>query len=366
MRHIVRTYTAYWIVTGCLAVWLSVLPALAQAPAPVIVTQATADRFADRVEALGTLKANESVNLTATVGETVTAIHFDDGQQVAAGDILVEMTSSEEHALLEEERSTMAEARKQYERLRPLVERGAAAKSLLDQRRREYQTAQARLQAIESRLKDRLVIAPFSGTVGLRNISLGALIEPGDVVTTLDDTRKMKLDFTVPAVHLATLRTGLTVEADSPAFPQRKFSGEVTSIGSRIDPVTRSITVRAVIPNPDLLLKPGLLMRVALQTQQRSAVIVPEEALMSSGEENAVFVLDRSASPPVVRRTLVQIGGRRPGEVEVTQGLAVGDYVVNHGTLRLRNGQAVTVRAIDSGDEPLTKLLNQQPEGRRP
>jgi multidrug efflux pump subunit AcrA (membrane-fusion protein) len=124
------------------------------------------DRFVDRVEALGTLRANETVELTATVSETVTVVHFEDGQRVKAGSILVEMTNEEEHALIEEELSTVAEAKKQYDRLRPLVQRGAASTSLLDQRRREYETAKARLRAIESKLQDRLIIAPFAGVVG--------------------------------------------------------------------------------------------------------------------------------------------------------------------------------------------------------
>lgn len=143
--------------------------------------------------------------LIATVSEIVTDVHFEDGQRVKAGSILVEMTNEEEHSLIEEERSTVAEAKKQYDRLRPLVKRGAASTSLLDQRRREYETAKARLRAIESKLQDRLIIAPFAGVVGLRNISVGALIKPGDVITTLDDDSVMKLDFTVPSIHLASL-----------------------------------------------------------------------------------------------------------------------------------------------------------------
>jgi len=350
-----------------LSVWgPGVLPAHAKRPVPVIVKQVAADRFTDRLEALGTLRANESVTLTATVGEAVTAIHFKDGQQVAAGDILVEMTNAEEHALIEEEQSTMAEAKKQYDRLRPLVARGAAAQSLLDQRRREYETARARLMAVESRLKDRLVIAPFSGTVGLRNISVGALIEPGDVVTTLDDTSVMKLDFAVPAIHLATLRPGLTIEADSPAYPGRKFKGKVASIDSRVDPVTRSITIRAVLSNTKRLLKPGMLMRVVLIKNERQVLVIPEEALVPSGRDNAVFVLDRSATPPVARRQPVTIGSRRPGEVEIIQGLTAGQYVVTHGTLRIRQGQPVTVRAVDAADEPLAQLLKQTPGDVKP
>jgi len=332
-------------------------------PSPVVVVEAVVTSYYDRVEALGTLRANETIDLTATVAEIVTAIHFDDGQRVEAGDILVEMTSKEEHALIEEERSTMAEAKKQYDRVRPLVKRGAASQALLDQRRREYQTSLARLRAIESKLQDRLIMAPFSGVVGLRNISVGALIEPGDVVTTLDDDSVMKLDFTVPAIYLSAIRVGLPIEARSPAFPRQLFMGEVKSISSRIDPVARSIVVRAVLPNPQRVLKPGLLMSVELLKSPRNAVVIPEEALMPSGRDNFVFVVDPAADPAVVDKRKVDTGERRPGQIEVLSGLTAGEFVVTHGNVRARPGQPVKVIAVDTGDEALVKLLNQERKG---
>ena len=349
----------YWLI-ALLALGLALpglSPAAAQPAAPVILKEVRRDRFVDRVEALGTLRANESVDLTATVSEAVTDIHFEDGQRVARGDILVEMTSREEHALLEEALATVKEAESQYERLRPLARRGSASQSLLEQRRREYETARARLQAIESRLRDRLIIAPFAGVVGLRNISVGTFIEPGDLITTLDDDSVMKLDFTVPAVHLATLRPGLPIEARSPAFPGREFQGTVASIDSRIDPVTRSITGRAVLENPERVLKRGLLMSLVLLKNPRDAVVVPEEALIASGRQNHVLVVDPDAAQPVAQRRPVTIGARRPGEVEIREGLAAGEFVVIHGTLRARPGQPVTVTAVAAGGEPLQDLL---------
>lgn len=340
--------------------------AASRQPVPVVVIEASVDSFVDRVEALGTLRANETLELTATVSETVTAIHFDDGQRVEAGDILVEMTSKEEHALIAEERSTIAEAKKQYDRVRPLVKRGAASQALLDQRRREYETAQARFRAIESKLQDRLIVAPFSGVVGLRNISVGALIEPGDVITTLDDDSVMKLDFTVPAIYLTSLKSGLTIEATSPAFAGRVFEGKVSGIGSRIDPVTRSIVVRAILPNPDRLLKPGLLMRVELLKNVRQAIVVPEEALIPSGRVTHVLVVDFSADSAVARQRKIITGARRPGEVEVLSGLEPGEFVITHGGLRARPGQPVEVIAEDSGDETLVQLLKRKPAGSAP
>ena len=330
----------------------------AQKSTPVIVAEATSEKLHDRVEVLGTLRANETVEITATITDTITLLHFDDGQQVAAGDILVEMTSAEEHAQLEEELSKVAEARKQYERLAPVVKKGAASQTLLDQRERELATAQARYKAIESRLQDRLIMAPFDGVVGLRNISTGALVEPGDLITTLDDISVMKLDFTVPTVFLATLKRGITIEARSPVFLDQVFTGTVKSINSRVDPATRSIVARAIINNPDGKLKPGLLMTVELLKNPREGVVIPEEALIPLGRTNFVVVVDQSKTPATAERREVQIGTRNFGTVEILEGLAAGELVVTHGNTRVRPNQEVTILSVDDTDKPLKSLLS--------
>jgi membrane fusion protein (multidrug efflux system) len=326
-------------------------------PTPVIVAAARTQPLVDRVEALGTLRANESVNLTASVTETVTAIHFDDGDTVPAGKILVEMTSAEEHALLEEANALVGEARSQLQRVQSLATQGTASRSLLDERRREWETARARLTAIESRLADRLVRAPFAGVLGLRNISVGALVEPGDLITTLDDIEPMKLEFPVPSTYLGTLRTGLAITARAPAYGEREFSGKVTSIDSRVDPVTRSILVRAVLPNPDRALKPGLLMQVELLKNPRDALVIPETALVPLGQVQYVLVVDETRDNLVERRQ-VQTGARRPGEVEIVTGLQAGEKVITHGTLRVQAGQHVRIQAVDDGTRDLQAMLN--------
>ena len=350
LRSLVASLTMLW---GLVAA----APPADPPPAPaVFVAAVKLDRFADRLEALGTLRANESVTLTASVTETVTAIHFDDGDRVKAGQVLLEMTSAEEHALLEEARATVGEAKRQYERVKSLEAQGTAAKSLLDERLREWETARARLAAIESRLDDRLVRAPFSGVVGLRNISVGALVEPGDVITTLDDDSVMKADFSVPSAYLPTLQTGLPNVAQTSAYPERVFQGEVKSVDSRIDPVTRSVVVRALLVNTDRALKPGMLMHIELLRNPRQALVIPEETLVPQGDKQYVLVVDEANGNKVVRRE-VQIGGRRPGEVEVLQGLAAGDKVITDGTLKVRPGQAVSIRALDDGSRALHELL---------
>lgn len=334
------------------------------APVEVIVQPVSYTRIADRLEALGTLRANETVDITATVSDTISRIHFDDGERVEAGQILVEMTDAEEAAGLTEARSLAEEAKRQYERIKRLVAEGTAAESLLDQRRREWETAEARLKAVQSRLADRLVRAPFEGTVGLRNISRGALISPGQVITTLVDDSRMKLDFDVPSIYLASVSPGTPIEAMTPLYSNETFEGQVSSVDASIDPVTRAITVRAIIPNPDRRLKPGLLMTLELLRRERNALVVAEEAIIPRASKNFVMVVDRSAEQPVAEEREVQLGTRLPGLVEVTSGLSEGETIITHGTMKVRPGSPVTIRGVDDGSTSITELI--QPVARLP
>jgi membrane fusion protein (multidrug efflux system) len=316
--------------------------AVAAPPPQVVVAEVRKEPFVDRVEALGTLRANEMVVLTANATELVTKIHFDDGQRVQAGDVLVEMSGDEERAQLAEARAAAEEARSQYERVRPLAAQGTAAKSQYDERRREWETAQARVAVVESRLADRTIRAPFAGVVGLRKLSVGALVRPGDPITTLDDDGVMKLEFTVPATYVDTLQPGLAIVAKARAYGSREFHGQVRSVDSRVDPVTRSIQARAEIPNPDRALRPGMLMTVVLMKNPREALVVPESAIVSSGRKSHVFRVDADAGNRVQRRE-VEVGARRAGEAEIRAGLVAGELVVVHGTQRVRDGQVVQV-----------------------
>ena len=338
-------------------IWLAVpnvwaaKPGGAPTATPVVAAEARVQPLSERVEALGTLQANESVAITSKVTETISVVHFDDNQRVRAGDPLVEMTSAEEHALLEEASVRAREAERQYNRVRSLVAQRSASESLLDERKRDLDTARALLTAIESRVADRFLKAPFDGVLGLRNVSQGALVEPGDLITTLDDDRLMKLDFSVPSVHLASLQPGLGIEATSSAFGARVFKGVVRGVDSRVDPVTRSVRVRAILPNPDFTLKPGLLMRVVLLLDPREALTVPEAAILHRGQEHFVLRLSEGEAGITAERTRIRIGTRIPGWVEVRDGLAPGERVVTEGQEKVRPGQPL--RLIPSpGSDP--------------
>lgn len=313
-------------------------------PVDVIVQPVALISVQTDLEAIGNLYANESIEITANVNKKITGINFHDGQRVKLGHILVEMTSHEERALLAEARVNSEEARKQWERVASLTKSGAASQSLLDQRLREYEAAQARYNALESRLKDLLLQAPFAGVVGLRQVSVGALVSPGDVITTLNDDSKMKLDFTVPSVYLSSLSNGLNVQAKSRDLNNKVLIGKVASVDNQIDPVTRAIKVRAILENPDYELKQGMLMEVTLQTKERQSLVISEAALMPLASNNFVFVVKESADKKIIaERKKVEIGQRLVGFVEVTSGLLEGEKVVTHGVQKLRSGQSIKI-----------------------
>ncbi len=336
---------------------------------PVLVTKVTKQPLVDRIEALGTLRSNESVNLTATVTNTLSAIHFEDGQRVEKGFLLAEMTSTEESALLSEARAEVNEAQLQLDRLVPLIERGAVPKSTVDERKRNLSTAQARVQAIRSRLQDLLIVAPFDGVVGLRGISTGALVTPGSLIATIDDDSIMKLDFSVPSTFLTVLRPGLKVLAKARAFRDEAFNGEVSSVDTRIDPVTRAVAVRALIPNPDRRLKPGLLMTVELFKDPRESAVIPEDAIVSIGREHSVFVADvqdstQAAGVTTAKRKVVKLGAREPGRVEITEGLSPGELVIVHGTMMLRPGSSINILKELGPTDSIKEVLRDLPQER--
>jgi membrane fusion protein (multidrug efflux system) len=296
--------------------------------------------IADQIESVGTTTANESLNLTAKVSDTVSKIHFSDGAFVNRGDILVELTKDAEATRLAEARASADDARKQFERLQNLADRNLIAPTDVDEARTRAQTADARLEGVMVAMDDRLIRAPFSGVLGFRNISEGSLLSPNTVITTLDDISLIKLDFTIAEIYLADVQIGQSVKALSVVYQDRAFEGTVRVVGSRIDPVTRSVSVRAHIDNPDGTLRPGMLLTVTLALNEYEAIVIPEQAVVPSQGKQYVFTVDEEN---IARRVEVELGRRRPGMVEVISGVVPGQRVVTQGTVQVRPGQPVRI-----------------------
>jgi membrane fusion protein (multidrug efflux system) len=331
---------------------------------PVILAPVRQEEITDRIEVLGTLQPNERVVLAANVTERIEALHFEEGQSVAAGDLLVVLQQDEERAMIRAAEAVRDERQSAFDRTRQLSERDFAATSLLDERRAALEQAEAELQVARARLQDRNLRAPFAGRIGLRQVSPGTLVEPGDPIVTLSDISRLKLTMTVPSRFLARLQPGLPIRARAQAFPERVFEGTVDVVDTAIDPVTRTAGVRALIPNDEGSLRPGLLMEVDLLANRRTALLVPEEALVPEGRRAFVFVAGGLNGEPVragavltVERREIAVGARRPGAVAVLEGLAPGQAVVVHGATRIADGESVRVLGVIDDDTSVADIL---------
>ena len=319
---------------------------------PVTVHTVEARPFADIIEAIGTTRAKESVVLTARVSETVQRVNFNDGDRVEKGTILVELTSSEETAQVREAQANVKEAKQQYDRAADLVKTGNTSRAVLDTRARALTEARARLTAAEARVGDRIIRAPFSGVLGFRMVTVGALVSPGTAVTTLDDVSLMKLDFSVPEMFLSALEEGQVIEAIAAAYPNRVFKGKVRTIGSRVDPITRAVTVRAFIDNADGALRPGMLMSLALTSNPRDALAVEEQSIVPVGRKKFVY---RVKADDTVEMLTIETGTRQGKYVEVLSGVNEGDVIVASGTLRLRPGVKIIDTEAPKTEQPQSK-----------
>jgi len=319
---------------------------------PVALAEVETRSFADIVEALGTANANESVLVTAKISDTISRIQFDSGQSVSQGDILVELSDAEEAAGLSEARASLREAQQELTRIRDLTERGVASRSLLDEIQANAERARARVAALEARVADRIIRAPFDGVVGLRAVSLGQLVGPGDTIAQLDDTSIIKLDFTLPERFLATVSAGMEVAARTSAFPDEEFLGEITQIDSRIDTATRSVTVRAEIANADGRLRPGLLMTVEIRRDPRTRPAVPETAVTRLRDQVFVYTVAEDELGHYAVQREIRVGARSDGYLEVLEGIEPGAIIVRQGVHRIRDGARIAPR--EDGDSART------------
>jgi membrane fusion protein (multidrug efflux system) len=307
-------------------------------PPGVVAVRAEVKSFPLSAEALGNARAYEAVDIQPQITAAVTAIRFVEGQQVTTGEVLVELENSESLAELAAARARLVDSESQYRRSRELFRTQVVSESQLEQLEAQRDADEAAVNAARARLEHSTIRAPFSGQLGLRRVSVGTVVSPSTVITTLDDTSRIKLDFDVPEVFLSRLEPGLHVSAHSAAWSGLVFDGEVTSIDTRVDPVSRTITVRAVMPNDDGKLRPGMFLTVTLLKDDVVALMVPEEAIVPERSQQFVFVVGDDNR--VVRRE-VRTGRRRPGEVEVLDGLEAGEQVITEGTVKVRPGQEV-------------------------
>ena len=291
----------------------------------------------DEIEALGTAKANESVEIRPRVSSLVTRIRFEEGQFVEQGDLLLELENSEIVAGLALAEASLSESRSLYNRSKELESTQAISASSLEALLAQVKVDEANVAAARAKLRNTLVRAPFSGRIGLRRVSPGSFVDTDTVITTLDDVSVIKLDFSVPETFVNVVSKDMKIVAHSLVFPDREFSGTVASIDTRLDPVSRAVEVRAEIPNEDGLLKPGMFMTVDLQRDRGDVLLTPEQSIVPEGTRQFVFVV----TDGIAEKRQVQLGRRIPGYVVVSNGLAAGETVITEGTHKVRDGAQV-------------------------
>jgi membrane fusion protein (multidrug efflux system) len=310
-------------------------------PSSVIVNVAEIYDFSDVIEAIGTAKANESVNITSSITQIINKINFEEGQYIEKDEVVIEFSS-------EEEKATLEEAEKQFHRIESLSQTAATTLARRDQQFLALQIAKARYS-------DRVVRAPFSGIIGLRHLSEGALVTPGMVITTLDDINFIKLDFSIPEKHAGTIIPGKKIIATTVAYPEKKFEGTIYAVDPRVNSTTRAFNTKAIVSNTDKLLKPGMLLQVKVVLQEEKIMLLPEEAIGMQKDKKFVYVV---GSLNKIEQFPVETKRRIAGIVEIVSGIKVGDQIVMEGRPNLRPGQVVQIAGVKTIKESNHEFKN--------
>ncbi len=309
-------------------------------PVTVEVAQVATATVQEDVDAVGTLRSNESVVVRPEISGRIERLNFTEGAPVQKGQIIVALDDAVPAAELAQAKANLALAESNYQRTQELERQKFVSATAKDQALNGLRVAQANVQLAEARLAKTKIVAPFGGIIGIRQISVGDYVKEGQDLVTLEDISALKVDFRVPEQLLAALRPGQAVEMGSDALPGRKYVATVDAIDPLVDQAGRAVLLRARLRNSDGQLRPGMFVRTRLIVSQRqNALTVPEEALVPVGADQFVYrVADGKA-----QRVKIRAGVRRAGTVEVLEGLAPGDTVVTAGQLKLRDGAQVAV-----------------------
>lgn len=307
---------------------------------PVEAAQVTVDTVVRTITAIGTLESNEAVVVRPEIAGRIVKIGFNEGQRVKKGTVLFLLDDSTYDASAAQAEASLDLSRKNYDRASELHKKGAGSTRTRDEALALLKVDEAKASMAMTMLDKTRIRAPFDGIVGLRKVSPGDYVQPGQDLVNLDDVDVLKVDFRVPQIALSEVRVGQKIGITVDALPGRSFEGEVYAIDPQVDPSTRSMALRARIPNPDGVLRPGLFVTVTVIAERHEgAVLVPEEAIVPIGGQRLVFRIDAGK----VKVVPVTLGVRRPGQVEITSGLKAGDTVVTAGQQKLRDGAPVMV-----------------------
>lgn len=302
--------------------------------------QVAAVSWSEDVTAVGTLRSRESVVLRPEIAGRIQEIRFREGVPVPKGALLIALDAATQEAELAQARANLALAQANHQRNEDLFRRKFISEAARDDSAAKLQVARANLALAQARLDKTRIVAPFAGTVGIRNVSVGDYVKEGQDLVNLQEVSALKVDFRLPETYLGRLKKGQTLDLATDALPGETFTATVDAIDPLVDSTGRAVLLRAQLPNAEGKLRPGMFARVRLIFGERKDVLaVPEEALVPQGADQFVFKVNEGKA----QRVRITTGARRAGQVEVTEGLAQGDLVVTAGQLKLRDGAPVQV-----------------------
>jgi membrane fusion protein (multidrug efflux system) len=307
---------------------------------PVETAKVALETLQEDVNAVGSLRSNESVVVRPEISGRISAIQFTEGARVGKGAALVLLDSSTQAAEVQQARANLALAETNFKRTEELQRSKFVSANAGDQALNGLKVAQANLALAEARLAKTQILAPFNATIGLRQISVGDYVKEGQDLVTLEDMSALKLDFRLPEAYFGKVKLGQPVEIKTDAFSGQTFKATLMAVDPLIDQAGRSLSLRAKLDNPEGKLRPGMFANVRLILSERTrAMTIPEEALVPVGTDQYVFKVVEGK----VQRAQVRIGLRRNAKVEVTEGLRPGDDVVTAGQLKVKDGAAVSL-----------------------
>src|SRR5207248_3215705 len=319
------------------------------APPPTAVTTIIAkrDTWPSTLQVIGTAAAIQGVTVSADLPGAVDKIHFESGQAVQAGDVLVELDTRQERAQMAAAESDRDLARINYQRDQELVKEGVVPKSQFDNSFAQQKSTEAKVGEIKAMIDRKTIKAPFSGILGIRQINLGQYLAAGQAIVSLQALNPIYVNFGVPQQQSSLVKIGRTLQLTSDDVPGVEFAGRVTALDSVVNEATRNIQVQATLPNPGGKLRPGMFVQVELRMgASRNVISLPASAINYAPYGDSVFVVADLKDPKGksyrgVRQQFVKVEGSRGDQVAVVSGLNAGDEVVSSGVFKLRNGAAV-------------------------
>lgn len=332
----------------------------ARKPAPATVTTAPAveEKWRSTLHAVGSLESFQGVTLRAEIEGRIVRVAFESGARVAAGDILVELDTASEAALLKSNEAVARLAELNLERARELQRNNTNPKADLDTAEATAAQARAAIESTQATLAKKHIVAPFAGRLGLRQVSPGQFLNKGDAVVTLEATDPIYADFSIPQQEVSDLQTGLEVKIGLDAFPDREFTGRIEAIDPRVSTTTRNLRARAVLNNPDETLRPGMFARVEVQLPgERTLIVLPATAIVYSPYGDSVYVVAKNEQGALAaQQRFVQVGPKRGDQVSLLAGVQAGEEVVTAGQGKLRPGTLVTVdNTVTPANQPAPK-----------